>query len=73
MKILLAFDGFDYSQPALDETARLARDEATINILSVVPPTARGTKSGGHRGLPPHARKDVARASTTSQWLARVG
>ena len=63
MKILLAFDGFDYSQPALDETARLAREEeAMINIVSVVPPTARGTKSGGHPGLPPHARDDVAMA-----------
>jgi hypothetical protein len=33
MKILLAFDGFDYSQPALEETARLAR-ERNVGVLS---------------------------------------
>lgn len=63
MKLLLAYDGFDHSQPALEETVRLARDEgAEITILSVVPPDARGTKSGGHVGMAPHAHDDVARA-----------
>jgi nucleotide-binding universal stress UspA family protein len=60
MKILLAYDGFEYSQHALEETARLAtKDKATVTVVSVIPPTARGTKSGGHVGLPPHAEEDL--------------
>ena len=62
MKILLAYDGFDYSQPALEEASSLAAKDATITIVSVVPPSARGTKSGGHRGIPPHAEEDLAKA-----------
>ena len=62
MKILLAYDGFEHSRYALEEAARLANDEGgTITIVSVVPPTARGTKSGGRMGLPPHAQDDVTR------------
>jgi len=63
MKVLLAYDGFNYSRFALDEAVRLAREEgAEITVLSVVPPEARATKSGGHAGLPPHADEDVIRA-----------
>jgi nucleotide-binding universal stress UspA family protein len=63
MKVLLAYDGFNYSSFALDEAIRLGREEAAeITVLSVVPPEARGTKSGGHAGLPPHADEDVIRA-----------
>lgn len=63
MKILLAYDGFEHSDNALATAADLGRSaEATITILSVVPPDARGSKSGGHVGLRPHAHEDVARA-----------
>jgi nucleotide-binding universal stress UspA family protein len=66
MKILLAYDGFDHSQNALEEVARLARDgegPTTVTVASVVPEAdARATKSGGHRFLAPHAHVDVARA-----------
>jgi nucleotide-binding universal stress UspA family protein len=63
MKILLAYDGFEHSRHALEEAANIAKDEGgTITIVSVVPPTARATKSGGHSGLPPHAEDDVTRA-----------
>jgi len=62
MKLLLAYDGFDHSQPALEETARIAHEEgAEVTVLSVVPPDARGSKSGGHVGMAPHAHEDVAR------------
>lgn len=65
VKILLAYDGFDHSANALDEAAELGRSEsATITVVSVVPEDeARGTKSGGHRFLAPHAHQDVAKAS----------
>jgi nucleotide-binding universal stress UspA family protein len=63
MKILLAFDGFSHSENALATAADLGRAQgAEITILSVVPPDARGSKSGGHVGLRPHAHEDVARA-----------
>jgi len=63
MKILLAYDGFERSSRALEECAVLAEAEgASVTILSVVPPDARGSKSGGHVGLRPHAHEDVARA-----------
>lgn len=62
MKILLAYDGFEHSQNALAEAAELVKDTGTLAILSVVPPDARGSKSGGHVGLRPHAHEDVARA-----------
>jgi nucleotide-binding universal stress UspA family protein len=62
-KLLLAFDGFDHSLPALEEAAEVARDDGVqVTVLSVVPPDARGSKSGGHVGLAPHAHEDVARA-----------
>lgn len=63
MKILLAYDGFDRSRHALAEAAKLAADgHGEIAVLSVVPPDAQGSKSGGHVGLRPHAHEDVARA-----------
>lgn len=63
MKILLAYDGFERSRPALEEAARVARDRgASVTAFSVVPPDARGSKSGGHVGMAPHAREDVAQA-----------
>jgi nucleotide-binding universal stress UspA family protein len=63
MKILLAYDGFEHSRHALEETAKLAADgRGEVTVLSVVPPDARGSKSGGHVGLRPHAHEDVARA-----------
>jgi len=59
MKILLAYDGFEYSKHALEEAAKLAAEDAsTVTIVGVVPLTARGTKTGGHGGLPPHAEED---------------
>lgn len=63
MKILLAYDGFTHSENALAAAAELAGAPGTeITILSVVPPDARASKSGGHVGLRPHAHEDVARA-----------
>jgi nucleotide-binding universal stress UspA family protein len=63
MKILLAYDGFPHSENALVRAAELgASKDAEITILSVVPPDARASKSGGHVGLRPHAHEDVARA-----------
>ena len=63
MRILLAYDGFERSSRALEECAELAGGEkASVTLLSVVPPDARGSKSGGHVGLRPHAHEDVARA-----------
>lgn len=63
MKLLLAYDGFERSLPALEETAQIAEGgDAEIVVLSVVPPDARASKSGGHVGLAPHAHEDVARA-----------
>jgi nucleotide-binding universal stress UspA family protein len=61
MKILLAYDGFEYSRHALEEAAKLAAEEdSTVTVVGVIPPTARGTKSGGHVDLPPHADEDIA-------------
>ena len=63
MKISLAYDGFEYSRPALEEAAKLAAEEdSTVTVVAVIPQTARGTKSGGHSNLPPHADEDVATA-----------
>lgn len=63
MRVLLAYDGFDRSHRAFEECAELAAGElAAVTVLSVVPPDARGSKSGGHHGLRPHAHEDVARA-----------
>lgn len=64
MKLLVAFDGLDPGLVALDEAAEIAAAEgAEITVLSVVPPDARGTKSGGHVGMAPHADEDVAYAA----------
>jgi nucleotide-binding universal stress UspA family protein len=66
MHILLAYDGFPYSDHALERVGELAaQDDASVTVLSVVPPDARGSKSGGHVGLRPHAHEDVARAHET--------
>jgi nucleotide-binding universal stress UspA family protein len=63
MRILLAYDGFEHSRQALEETAKLAAEgKGEVTVLSVVPPDARGSKSGGHVMLRPHAHEDVARA-----------
>jgi nucleotide-binding universal stress UspA family protein len=62
MKILLAYDGFEHSENALAEAAELVKDAGALTILSVVGPDARGSKSGGHVGLRPHAHEDVALA-----------
>jgi hypothetical protein len=67
MKILLAYDGFEYSKHALEEAAKQGVEEAsTVTVVGVVPPTARGTKSGGHAGLPPHAEEDIRSPTTSS-------
>ena len=73
MKILLAYDGFERTRPALEEAARIAAAEGgSVTALSVVPPDARATKSGGHVGFAPHAHEDVARAHEylTGQGIA---
>ena len=71
MKILLAYDGFEHSRHALEEAAELAAGEGELTILSVVPEAdARGSKSGGHRWLAPHAHQDVA---ITHRFLAERG
>jgi nucleotide-binding universal stress UspA family protein len=63
MKILLAYDGFTHSDNALANVAELGKTaETEITILSVVPPDARASRTGGHIGLRPHAHEDVARA-----------
>jgi nucleotide-binding universal stress UspA family protein len=63
MKILLAYDGFERSRPALEEAARLGRENgAGVTAFSVVPPDARGSKSGGRVGMAPHAHEYVATA-----------
>jgi len=63
MRILLAYDGFEHSRHALEQTAKLAADgKSEITVFSVVPPDARASKSGGHVMLRPHAHEDVARA-----------
>jgi nucleotide-binding universal stress UspA family protein len=61
-KILVAYDGFEHSNGAVRTAIDLFHSGADITVLSVVPPDARGSKSGGHVGLRPHAHEDVARA-----------
>jgi nucleotide-binding universal stress UspA family protein len=64
MKLLVAFDGLDPGLVALDRAAEIAAAEgADITVIGVVAPDARGTKSGGHVGLAPHADADAAYAS----------
>jgi nucleotide-binding universal stress UspA family protein len=63
MRLLVAYDGSEHSAFALDEAARLAAEGGTeVVVLSVVPPSARGSKAGGHVGLAPHADADVGQA-----------
>jgi nucleotide-binding universal stress UspA family protein len=63
MKVLVAYDGSEHSAFALDEAAKLAAEEGTeVVVLSVIPPSARGSKAGGHVGLAPHADADVGQA-----------
>jgi nucleotide-binding universal stress UspA family protein len=63
MKLLVAFDGEDHSVLALDKAIEVAvAEKADVTVLSVVPPGARGSKSGGHMDLPPHADEYVAHA-----------
>jgi nucleotide-binding universal stress UspA family protein len=60
LKLLVAFDGLAHSIFALEKAAEVAAPEgADVTVLSVVPPDARGTKSGGHVGFAPHADADV--------------
>lgn len=60
MKMLVAYDANDYSVFALDKAAEVASEEAAeVTVLSVVTPDAKGSKSGGHMGLRPHASADV--------------
>jgi nucleotide-binding universal stress UspA family protein len=67
MKILLAYDGFPHSDHALEHTAELAREGDEVTVMSVVPPDARGSKSGGEVGIRPHAHEDVVRAHESLQ------
>ena len=63
MKVLVAYDANEHSVFALDKAAEVAAAEgAEVTVLSVVTPDARGSKSGGHVGLPPHADADVTYA-----------
>jgi nucleotide-binding universal stress UspA family protein len=63
MKLLVAFDGEDHSVLALDNAMEVAvAEKADVTVMSVVPPSAGGSKSGGHMGLPPHADEYVAHA-----------
>ncbi len=67
MKILLAYDGFERSRHALEETRKLAADgHGEVTVLSVVPPDAKGSKSGGHVGLRPHAHEESPEHMRTS-------
>lgn len=60
MKIVLAYDGAAHTKPALEETARLAREHgAKVTVLSIVAPQ----DSPSHFGtIMPHAQNDAAMA-----------
>lgn len=72
MRILIAYDGFVRSRPALAEAARVAREEdagrhgasgpAEVIVLSVVPPPESPPGPGGPVSMRPHAHDDVALA-----------
>ena len=63
MKILLAYDGFTHSENALATAADLGRSsQAEITILSVVPPDARGSKSGAVTAA------NAASSPPTTRW-----
>lgn len=71
MRILIAYDSTEPSELALEKAAEIATAEkAEVLVLSVITPDARGSKSGGHMGLRPHADSDVARAK---KYLADRG
>ena len=62
MKILLAYDGEEHSQPALDEVAGLVGrgGDAQVTILTVVASADAPTRFAS--GPPPRAHEDVERA-----------
>jgi nucleotide-binding universal stress UspA family protein len=61
VKILLAYDGRPHTAPALDEVALWAGDkDATITVLSVVPPGEAPSRFA--TGPRPHAHADVEHA-----------
>jgi nucleotide-binding universal stress UspA family protein len=62
MKILLAYDGAEHSQPALDEIAKIAIEEENVyvEILSVVAPADAPTRFA--TGERPHAHEHVEQA-----------
>ena len=62
MKILLAYDGEEHSQPALDEVAGLVGrgGDAQVTILTVVAPADSPTRFA--TGPRPHPHEDVERA-----------
>lgn len=72
MRILVAYDGFEQSRPALEEAVRIAltvspgiegvRAPTEVIVLSVVPPPEQMPNPGGVAGMRPHAVDDVAEA-----------
>jgi nucleotide-binding universal stress UspA family protein len=62
MKILLAYDGADHSELALDEVARVAAEEdnAKVTVFSVVSPADAPSRFA--TGARPHAHEDVEQA-----------
>jgi nucleotide-binding universal stress UspA family protein len=63
MKLLVAVDALEHSAFALDKAAEVAAaEQAQVVVLSVIAPDARGTKSGGHVGMPPHADEALGQA-----------
>jgi nucleotide-binding universal stress UspA family protein len=71
MKILVAYDGMEWSRPALEETARVAKAEGgghgfggpiEVVVLSVAPPLEATPNPGSHMSVRPHAWDDVALA-----------
>ncbi len=57
MKILLAYDGFEHSRHALEETAKLAADgRGEVTVMSVVPEAdarpARRAATGSWHPMP---------------------
>ena len=68
MKILLAYDGFEYSRHALEEAAKMAAEEdSTVTVVSVVPPERSRHEVGRPRRSAPacggghHARPCLSR------------
>jgi nucleotide-binding universal stress UspA family protein len=62
MRILLAYDGREHSQPALEEAARIAAAEgASVTVLAVDTPDSSPGRYG-YVAEPPHAVEDAAKA-----------